>query len=83
MKNIERDTIDPSATSWVDGYRRLTEVLVRHPRIGGFAYTQLYDVEQEVDGLYTYDRRPKFDAEEIRAVNCQRAAIEASETEVV
>ena len=32
-----------------------------HPRICGFCYTQLTDVEQEVNGLYTYDRQPKFD----------------------
>jgi len=50
--------------------------LLFHPRICGFCYTQLYDIEQEVNGLYTYDRRPKFDPEKIRAINAQKAAIE-------
>ncbi|HOJ40221.1 MAG TPA: glycoside hydrolase family 2 TIM barrel-domain containing protein, partial [bacterium] len=47
-------------------YRGLTEVLLRHPRICGFCYTQLYDVEQEQNGLYTYQRQAKFPAEIIR-----------------
>ncbi len=35
----------------------------------GFCYTQLYDVEQEINGLYTYDRRPKFDMAAVRRIN--------------
>ena len=60
-------------------YRGLTETLLRHPKVAGFCYTQLYDVEQEVNGLYTYDRRAKFDPELIRAINAQPAAIEGNE----
>lgn len=41
-----------------------------------FCYTQLYDVEQETNGLYTYDRDPKFDAERLREINEQVAAFE-------
>lgn len=29
--------------------------------LNGFVYTQLTDVEQEINGLLTYDRKPKFD----------------------
>jgi len=61
---------------FLDRYRKLTEALLFHPRMFGFCYTQLYDIEQEVNGLYTYDRRPKFDPETIRKINSQRAAIE-------
>jgi hypothetical protein len=32
-------------------------------------WTQLTDVEQEQNGLLTYDRKPKVDASRIRAVN--------------
>ncbi len=39
----------------------LTDVLIDNPCITGFCYTQLTDVEQEQNGLYTYDRKPKFD----------------------
>jgi beta-galactosidase/beta-glucuronidase len=57
-------------------YRGLTEALLAHPKMFGFCYTQLYDVEQEVNGLYTYDREPKFHMETIRKINEQKAAIE-------
>jgi beta-galactosidase/beta-glucuronidase len=57
-------------------YRALTEALLFHPMMCGFCYTQLYDVEQEVNGLYTYDRVPKFEPASIRAINQQKAAIE-------
>jgi beta-galactosidase/beta-glucuronidase len=64
---------------FVSRYRTLTEALLRNPRMGAFCYTQLTDVEQEVNGLYYYDRRPKFDADtmaQIRAINSQPAAVE-------
>jgi beta-galactosidase/beta-glucuronidase len=57
-------------------YRGLTETLLFHPKMCGFCYTQLYDIEQEVNGLYTYDRRAKFDPAILRAINAQKAAIE-------
>jgi hypothetical protein len=38
-------------------------------QIAGVCYTQLYDVEQEVNGLMTYDRRMKFDPQAIREIN--------------
>ena len=57
-------------------YRGLTEALLFHPRMCGFCYTQLYDIEQEVNGLYTYDRKPKFDPGAIRGINEQKAAVE-------
>lgn len=57
-------------------YRGLTEALLQHPRICALCYTQLYDIEQEVNGLYTYDRQPKFDPQDIREINEQKAAIE-------
>ena len=57
-------------------YRGLTETLLRNPDHFGFCYTQLTDVEQEQNGLYTYDRRAKFPPEVIRAINSQKAACE-------
>ncbi len=57
-------------------YRTLTETLLFHPKMFGFCYTQLYDIEQEVNGLYTYDRQAKFDPDLIREINTQPAAIE-------
>jgi hypothetical protein len=57
-------------------YEGLTTTLLDNPRMFGFCYTQLYDIEQEVNGLYTYDRKPKFDPAVIRAINTRKAAIE-------
>lgn len=57
-------------------YKGLTEALLNNPEIFGFCYTQLYDVEQEVNGLYTYGRTQKFDISLIRKINQQKAAIE-------
>ena len=35
----------------------------------GICYTQITDVEQEINGLMTYDRKPKFDVKAIKALN--------------
>ena len=37
-------------------------------KIVGFCYTQITDVEQEKNGVYYYDRRPKFDAAKWKAI---------------
>ncbi len=57
-------------------YEGLTTALLDHPNIFAFCYTQLYDVEQEKNGLYTYDRVAKFDPGVIKAINSKKAAIE-------
>jgi beta-galactosidase/beta-glucuronidase len=49
--------------------RGLYRAIARVRQITGICYTQLYDVEQEVNGLLTYDRRPKFDPRAIKAMN--------------
>jgi beta-galactosidase/beta-glucuronidase len=54
----------------------LTAVLTGHPQIAGYTYTQLTDVEQERNGIYTYDRRPKFDAARLQRAFGAPAAIE-------
>lgn len=68
-----------SAEEFVERYEALTKTLLSNPNIFALCYTQLYDVEQERNGLYTYERRPKFDEkmmERIRNAMEQRAAIE-------
>ena len=60
-------------------YEGLTKILLEHPRVCGFCYTQLTDIEQEQNGLYFYDRArklPDWVYERIRAVNTMKAAIE-------
>lgn len=43
----------------------LTAVLVNNPRVAGYCYTQLTDIEQEQNGIYNYDRTAKFDEKTI------------------
>ena len=59
-----------------DRIEALTNVLLEHPHISGFTYTQLTDVEQEVNGIYTYDRQPKFDIQRLKKVFGGPATIE-------
>ena len=47
-----------------------------NPDLFGFCYTQLTDVEQEKNGLYYYDRRPKFDLKRLHAITSRPAAYE-------
>ncbi len=60
----------------VERYAGLTDALLDNYRMFGFCYTQLYDIEQEQNGLYYYDRTPKFDTEIFRKINSRKAAIE-------
>lgn len=59
-----------------DRYRRITECIMKNEHIMGLCYTQLYDVEQEKNGLLTYEREFKFEPDIIREINMQEAAIE-------
>jgi beta-galactosidase/beta-glucuronidase len=61
---------------FIHRYESLTNTLLFNPEVAGFCYTQLYDVEQETNGLYTYDRRPKVKPESIYRINKQKAIIE-------
>ena len=59
-----------------DLVKALTDVLLENPNIAGYTYTQLTDVEQEVNGVYTYDRKPKFDIARLKTIFGAPAAIE-------
>lgn len=61
---------------YLDRYKKLTDVLLDNECFLGFCYTQLYDVEQEVNGLMTYDRKFKFDPKIFYDINTRKAAIE-------
>ena len=49
----------------VERFAALTQALLADDRIAGYCYTQLTDVEQEMNGLLTYDRKPKVDPERV------------------
>ncbi|MGY1440086.1 glycoside hydrolase family 2 protein [Streptomyces reniochalinae] len=55
----------------------LVGVLLDHPDMFGYCYTQLTDVFQEQNGIYGFDRSEKFDIRRIRSAQLRPAAIEA------
>jgi beta-galactosidase/beta-glucuronidase len=65
-----------TSEEFLQRFRGLVETLLHNPGVAGFCYTQLTDVEQEVNGLLTYDRRPKFDPAVIAPILQQEAAVE-------
>lgn len=71
---------DPETSEeFIARYCGLTQAIMSAKNIFGFCYTQLTDVEQEANGLYYYDRSPKFSEEQydlIRKTNTLKAAIE-------
>lgn len=64
---------------FIERYCTLADILLSNPYIMGLCYTQLYDVEQEQNGLYYYDRTPKFDDEtmaKLKSAMTKQAEIE-------
>jgi beta-galactosidase/beta-glucuronidase len=61
--------VEKTAEAALARLRGLYEAIARIPEFAGLCYTQLTDVEQEINGLLTYDRKPKFDPKLIREIN--------------
>ena len=61
--------VEKSSTEALARLRGLYEAIAQTPALIGICYTQLTDVEQEVNGLLTYDRKPKFDGKALREIN--------------
>ena len=61
-----------SAVTKEDFYKRLESqvdaLLSLSDKVWGYCYTQLTDVEQEENGLYLYDRTPKYDSKRLKAI---------------
>ncbi len=65
-----------SIEEFYDRFERLCAALLDDPNMFGYCYTQLTDVYQEQNGIYTYGRGLKFDMARIRQAQQRRAAIE-------
>jgi beta-galactosidase/beta-glucuronidase len=50
-------------------FAEIVEAVYASPVLQGFCYTQLTDVEQEINGLLTYDRQPKADLDALARIN--------------
>lgn len=65
-----------SLEEFYERYEGLTTALLDNPKMLGFCYTQLTDIEQEQNGIFFYDRTEKFDADRLYKINTKVAAIE-------
>ncbi|MCL7746810.1 glycoside hydrolase family 2 protein [Halalkalibacter alkaliphilus] len=61
-----------SSEDLIEEYRKVTEAIYHSDILQGFCYTQLTDVEQEINGLLTYNREPKCDLAKIKEINDQK-----------
>lgn len=50
-------------------YESITQAIKNTPYISGFCYTQITDVQQEVNGLLKENRAPKVELNKIREIN--------------
>lgn len=50
-------------------FKKITEAIKKLDYVVGFCYTQVTDVQQEMNGLYTIDRNPKVTIDKIREIN--------------
>jgi hypothetical protein len=67
----------PTVDAFLDRYRDFFTALMAEPECAGFSYVQLYDVEGEVNGYLTYDRRPKMPPDAIRAIHAEGLRLRA------
>lgn len=58
-----------SKEDFLQRYKSITQAIKDCEYISGFCYTQITDVQQEINGLLTENREPKVDLEEIRQIN--------------
>ena len=66
-----------SPEEFYDAYRKWVDIMLDNPKIFGFCYTQLTDVEQEQNGFFDYETRaPKVDLAPLAAINRRKAAVE-------
>ncbi|WP_026559821.1 glycoside hydrolase family 2 [Bacillus sp. J37] len=54
---------------FLNRYESITQAIKDTPYISGFCYTQITDVQQEINGLLNEDRTPKVDLNKIKEIN--------------
>lgn len=69
-----------SEEEFYERFHGLCTVLLDNPDMFGYCYTQLTDVFQEKNGIFTFDRSTKLDLARIRATQQRQAAIEEPAT---
>ena len=64
----------PDEYAFISLYRDVVGAIMEEKAICGFCYTQLYDVEGEVNGFLTYDRKWKIPPEKIAEIHKKKLA---------
>lgn len=59
--------------AFYERFAGLCNAIMDSPKIMGFCYTQLTDVEQEKNGIFKYDRSQKFDSERLKRILSRQA----------
>lgn len=87
-KKSAKENVSNQKTSWGYGsdptsledlhqrFEAVCEVLLDNAAMFGYCYTQLTDIYPEENGIYTFDRQPKFDLERVRKAQQRPAAFE-------
>jgi len=65
-----------SPEEYIERFKGLTDALLDNDQMFGLCYTQLTDVEQEQNGIYTYHREPKFSQKLYYDIMSRKAKIE-------
>jgi beta-galactosidase/beta-glucuronidase len=60
--------VETNREAFLNRLAGLVHAIRGNPVWAGFCYTQLTDVEQEINGLMTFDRKPKVDADAYRPI---------------
>ncbi|MFP7300082.1 glycoside hydrolase family 2 protein [Neobacillus niacini] len=58
-----------NAEEFIEDYQRVMEAVYASKALHGYCYTQLTDVEQEINGLLSYNREPKCELSKIKEIN--------------
>jgi beta-galactosidase/beta-glucuronidase len=63
--------VEPTREAFLSRLDGLIKAVRENPAWAGYCYTQLTDVEQEINGLMTYDRKPKVEPEVYKKILAQ------------
>jgi beta-galactosidase/beta-glucuronidase len=61
---------------WYQRFEATCQILLDNPGMFGYCYTQLTDIFPEENGIYDFDRKPKFDNARLREIQSRIAGIE-------
>ena len=60
---------------FLDRFDRITTAIKKLPYVVGYCYTQVSDVQQEINGLLDANHAYKLPADRIKEINCREVGI--------